>query len=258
MADADPGTLQQLDPAVEQRIQQSQNDILTNIDTLLTSRFAMFEQRISSSQRDISDSQLAKIQQNIDSYTFKRKGNEEQFKANVRVIDKLREADSHLTDALSQNTAESVVLTKTRVSKGIDILNHKQKLIKLADSSELGWKVVQEYESHPLADDSDDEKRMYRATARATRKMKQDGARFQRRPRPYSIQPSIVNSTPANQSITTQPTRKQGLCFSCGRSGHWRVDCPKQMVESTDRNKNTQMSIYSYFRKADECGLDEY
>ena len=61
-----------------------------------------------------------------------------------------------------------------------------------------------------------------------------------------------------NQSITTQPTRKQGLCFSCGRSGHWRVDCPKQMVELTDRNKNTQMSIYSYFRKADECGLDEY
>ena len=28
------------------------------------------------------------------------------------------------------------------------------------------------------------------------------------------------------------------------------------MVESTDRNKNTQMSIYSYFSKADECGLD--
>ena len=28
------------------------------------------------------------------------------------------------------------------------------------------------------------------------------------------------------------------------------------MVESTDRNKNTQMSTYSCFRKADECGLD--
>ena len=216
MADADPGAFQQLDPAVEQRIQQSQNDILTNIDTLLTSRFAMFEQRISSSQRDISDSQLSKIQQNIlsnDSYTFKRKGNEEQFKANVRVIDKLREADSHLTDSLSQNTAESTVLAKARVSEGIDILKHRQKLIKLADSSELGWKVVQEYESHPLADDSDDEKRMYRATARATRKMKQDRARFQRRPRPYSIQSSIVNSTPANQSITTQPMSKRSMLF---------------------------------------------
>jgi hypothetical protein len=33
-------------------------------------------------------------------------------------------------------------------------------MIKLADSSELGWKVVQEYESNPIADDSEDEKRM--------------------------------------------------------------------------------------------------
>ena len=100
---------------------------------LLTSRFAMFEQRISSSQRDISDSQLAKIQQNIlsnDSYIFKRKRNEEQFKAKVRVIDKLREPDSHLTDSLSQNISESTVLAKARVSEGIDILNHRQKLIK--------------------------------------------------------------------------------------------------------------------------------
>ena len=64
------------------------------------------------------------------------------------------------------------------------VFNHRQKLIKLANSSKLGWKVVQEYESHLLADDSDDEKRMYRATARATRKMKQDQVRFQRRPRP--------------------------------------------------------------------------
>ena len=223
MADAEPGAFQQLDAAIEQKIQQSQNDILTNIDMLLTSRFAMFEQRISSSQRDISDSHLAKIQQNIlskDSYTFKRKGTEEQFKAKVQVIDKLREPDSHLTDSLSQNTSESMVSAKARVSEGIDILNHRQKLIKLANSSELGLKVVQEYESHPLADDSDDEKRMYRATARATRKMKQDRVRFQRRPRPYSIQPSIVNSTPANQSFTTQPMRKPGLCFSCSRSGH--------------------------------------
>ena len=136
MADADPGAFQQLDPALEQRIQQSQNDILTNIDTLLTSRFAMFEQRISSSQRDISDSQLAKIQQNIlsnDSYTFKRKRNEEQFKANVRVIDKLREADSHLTDSLSQNTAESTVSAKARVS---EVIGLKDKI--LADIQDTG------------------------------------------------------------------------------------------------------------------------
>ena len=74
---------------------------------LLTSRFAiyMFEQRISSFQRDISDSQVAKIQQNIlcnDSYTFKRIGKKEQFKANMCLIDKLRKADSHLTESVSE------------------------------------------------------------------------------------------------------------------------------------------------------------
>ena len=106
----------------------------------------MFEQRISFSHRDILDSQLANIQQNIlcnDSYTCKRKGNKEQFKANLRIIDKLlREADSHLTESLSQNTlsAESTVLAKDRVSESIEILMLQAEIrIKLADSSELGW-----------------------------------------------------------------------------------------------------------------------
>ena len=32
-------------------------------------------------------------------------------------------------------------------------------MINLDDSSDLGWHVVQEYEAHPLAEDSDDEKK---------------------------------------------------------------------------------------------------
>jgi hypothetical protein len=36
------------------------------------------------------------------------------------------------------------------------LLNNRQKIIKFADSSDLGWRVVQEYEANPLADDSDD------------------------------------------------------------------------------------------------------
>ena len=80
--------------------------------------------------------------------------------------------------------------------------------------------MFQEYESYPLVDDSGDEKCMYRATANAPRKMNHDPARFQRIPRPYSIQPSTLNSPPANQPFTTQPSRKPGLCFLYGWSGH--------------------------------------
>ena len=173
------------------------------------------------------DSQLANIQQNIlcnDSYTLKRKGNEEQFKANVSVIDKLlHEADSHLTDFLSQNTlsAELTVLAKALVSEGIDILMSQAEIrIKLAPQNWGGILVFQEYEFYPLADDPGDEKCMYRVTAYATRKINPDPARFQRRPRPYRIQPSTLNSPPANQPITTQPSRKPRLCILCGRSGH--------------------------------------
>ena len=52
------------------------------------------------------------------------------------------------------------------------MIAQRQKLIKMADASELGWLVVNEYVTNPLASDSEDEKRIYKAEARATRKYK--------------------------------------------------------------------------------------
>ena len=52
----------------------------------------------------------------------------------------------------------------------LDLISNSQAVISLADSSDLGWSVVKEYQSNPLAFDSKDEKRMMRAEARASRK----------------------------------------------------------------------------------------
>ena len=41
-----------------------------------------------------------------------------------------------------------------------DLLKHRQKVIKLADQSEQRWRTVAEYETNPIASDSDDEKRI--------------------------------------------------------------------------------------------------
>ncbi|KAH3881756.1 hypothetical protein DPMN_005683 [Dreissena polymorpha] len=49
---------------------------------------------------------------------------------------------------------------------------HRQKLIRLADESELCWRFVSKYESNPLASDSEDEKRMYSTEALANKKLK--------------------------------------------------------------------------------------
>ena len=42
----------------------------------------------------------------------------------------------------------------------------------LADKSLYGWKTVEEYKHHDLVEDEDDEKKIYRAEARAARASK--------------------------------------------------------------------------------------
>jgi hypothetical protein len=49
-----------------------------------------------------------------------------------------------------------------------------KKCLKLADSSEHAWCVVQEYESHPLAENSDDEKKIYKTQIQADSKVRQE------------------------------------------------------------------------------------
>ena len=41
-------------------------------------------------------------------------------------------------------------------------------MIRIADRSEFGWVTVEEYEEDELADNSDDEKRLFRAEQRAS------------------------------------------------------------------------------------------
>ena len=73
----------------------------------------------------------------------------------------------------------------SRTFQGIKLINNRQKLIRMADASELGWRFVDEYITNPLALDEEDEKRMNRAKARATKKVKQrrDRRRLRRRKR---------------------------------------------------------------------------
>ena len=54
---------------------------------------------------------------------------------------------------------------KKDILEGTKLLNERQKLILLADQSKFGWGTVAEYTE--LAEDSDDEKRIYKAEARA-------------------------------------------------------------------------------------------
>ena len=75
-------------------------------------------------------------------------------------------------------------------------IRQRNKLIKLADMSESGWAVVAEYEAHQLASDSDDEKRIQKAEARANRKAKESRVkRSAKRRTDFGRPPWQVNRT---------------------------------------------------------------
>ena len=57
--------------------------------------------------------------------------------------------------------------------KALALVQKQQKMIKLADRSEVGWFVVEEYESDELTEDSEDDKNIRRAQDKAARKKKQ-------------------------------------------------------------------------------------
>ena len=236
----------------EQQNLQNKNDLLSQMDRLISSKLNAFEQRMESTQRNLSQSQISAIQEKLsasDNFTFRKKVNEEQFKVNSQVLNKMQEAAGHIQDTSRDNTGEAALMAHSKISEGIDILSHRQKLVR----SEHGWKVVQEYEANPLADDSEDEKKIYRAQMKAERKVKQDRRFRGRRFRPYGFPTATVtsDSTTSPPQGHYQGTQKQGRyqgnkrpgnCFRCGSQGHWRKDC-QAVIPDGQADNNTKISI---------------
>ena len=56
------------------------------------------------------------------------------------------------------------------VDEGKELIRKRQKLIRIADKSADGWKVVDEYVSDEIPSGSEDEKRLKKANEAASRK----------------------------------------------------------------------------------------
>ena len=236
---------------VQQAVANSQRDLMDQISGLISSKFGTFEARFSENQRELSEFQLSKIQQNIltnDNYQFKKKSCEDQFKFNSKVIGTLRDAEVH-----ADNDSHRQEL-KQDIAEGIKLLNHRQKLIRMADASDLGWRIVDEYMKNPLASDEEDEKRMNRAEARASKKVKQERQKKQEkwqktrngRYHPYVQQgqaTATVTSAGAPINTVVSTPRRQGVCFECGMPNHWKYECPNRKAVPVVNNKISNFSF---------------
>ncbi|XP_065883338.1 uncharacterized protein [Dysidea avara] len=103
--------------------------------------------------------------------TFRKKGNERQFRFNESLQEHLRVAHVRLEEVTSSPAVSSELRqVQLAIEEGMRSLKLRQKAIKLADRSEFGWSLVAEYDADELADDSDDEKKIEKAEKAAERK----------------------------------------------------------------------------------------
>ena len=63
-----------------------------------------------------------------DGYKLYKSGNEEQHKHNVKVLSKIQEANESIKE-------QKIKEARLEIAEGVEIIKHREKLIRLADSS---------------------------------------------------------------------------------------------------------------------------
>ena len=219
-------------------------DLESKVDERITSM-----KRELTQEREQADERLVKRMKMEKAPTFKRKSHEVQYTFNEEVKAKFDSVKAALHE-----TPPAVERAKFAIQEGEKLINDRQKLIRMADRSEHGWATVEEYEDDELADNSDDEKKLFEAEARAGRKLRQKLAKGKGKKTVYSRKPGSASWNkwqPAGSSFNqpsmtvgidtprhvpgasiasqgaSQPSLSQlGPCFLCGNMGHFKKSCP--------------------------------
>ena len=134
----------------------------------------------------------------------------------------MREARNQIeTDNVSQ---ENISEARKKIVEDVDLIKNRQNLIKLADSSEAGWRVVDEYVANPLAEDSDDEKKIYKAQTYAESKLEKEKTkrRTDQRFTPYEHKKSTPTGNPI--PVSEIIVMKMDTGGESVRSRQWNIE----------------------------------
>ena len=194
-------------PEIRAALDAQKDAILAAVNTQIQG----LQSNLLAAQSDLASQIASEVQP--DSSIFKKKGNEQQFKFNQKVL-------------------------KTSVAA------NRQKIIKLADKSDFGWATVQEYVADDLADNDVDASKIKKAEKRAAAKVKSlQEKKRKSNPKPSfsvpsssigaskfgdgagSLSPSVNYFRPQGRS-SSNFNRSFDMCYRCGRRGHWANYCP--------------------------------
>lgn len=83
---------------------------------------------------------------------------------------------SKLSEANDELNKDKVAEAKEKISKSLDLVKQRQKLIRLVDSSQAGWRAVDEYVKNPIVSFLEDETEIQEAQNRTERKNERSGS----------------------------------------------------------------------------------
>ena len=142
--------------------------------------------------------------------TFKSTSNKIQFRFNCEMLELVEKAEASAKLKGNKHLEELKSNVKNRI-----------KLIRIADKSPGGWQTVAEYQDDEIASDSDDQKKIRAAEARALRKKKAFADAFKRsdgqsRPPYFNNNPQFASSS-ASQATDTNFRQERSRYLPTGR-----------------------------------------
>lgn len=125
----------------------------------------------------------------------------------------MRQVDNLMANISGDNEVHLLL----KISEGMNFLLHHQKCIKLANSSEQGWRVVQEYERKIPPVKRKSTRRKFRQTAKFVRSVVYDSRHFT----PYITTKKSSNAEIGNQvyalSVGNQDIGGESVVWRCRR-----------------------------------------
>lgn len=139
-----------------------QEQVIDELKGYFDEKFSDLKRNLQTDSQWIAEATVKKVKKDSNVY-FKSISNRKQHEFNSSLIDTL----DNVEKAVKLREADKAIGFIGEVKASI---KHRNKIIRIADTSEVGWATISEYENLDVADNSDDDRKIRRAEERAKKK----------------------------------------------------------------------------------------